>query len=230
MSIACEAVSCVGGRTEKEYCTQDDAFQSRKAFFDFISISSPSLTISSVLAVAKGPNDERSREFSHDDDNNKSKPRIQSIMDSTLRWCDKFYLLWSLLLQFHEQLMLLCAKREAEKSAQWKSFQASISTTKAINKCVSCFRSLFSLLCLGSWKLLFVCGELREIPLVWDCGGTEINLYGERWAELMCVRRARLRLRPKTGHADSEMRWNKAMRWEGILTEISEIVVYRSSH
>lgn len=73
MSIACEAVSCVGGRTEKEYCTQDDAFQSRKAFFDFISISSPSLTISSVLAVAKGPNDERSREFSHDDDNNNKK-------------------------------------------------------------------------------------------------------------------------------------------------------------
>lgn len=29
-------------------------------------------------------------------------PHIQSIMDSTLRWCDKIYLLWSLLLQFHE--------------------------------------------------------------------------------------------------------------------------------
>lgn len=76
---------------ERRNCTKYD-IPVWKAFFDFL--------ISSFFFFAYCCS--RTKSVKRGRKALQPEPQIQSIMDSTLRWCDKIYLLWSLLLQFHE--------------------------------------------------------------------------------------------------------------------------------
>lgn len=145
MSITLALIVVVKGR-RWENCTKNNS--SLKSTFRFYSIfPRHSLTIFRVLSS-----------------NNKNSRNIQSlfsIMDSTLQWCDKFYLLWEPFAPIPSIHALFYYRSTMRKNVSSETFD-----NEAINKCVFMFLSLFFCLFVG---ILFE-----------NCGEAEITVCKER--------------------------------------------------